>query len=173
MGSQRENINSFVCHRQTQGYVAWFSVVCMVQRYKQALHLAYSLVCVCFVSHLLVYIFARRLTCQPSSVDYAACVFFTCLDYSLIMDTPSQDPFSQDSFSSNSHHEFDMPFRSSGSSGPPMSEGTWALGMRLYCQAWDAYREAGTPFGSSDDAMIIWYTFRVDEDFDLRVVCPN
>jgi hypothetical protein len=29
------------------------------------------------------------------------------------------------------------------------------------------------PFGSSDDAMIIWYTFRTDEDVDLRTVCPN
>lgn len=54
-----------------------------------------------------------------------------------------------------------------------MSESTWAVGMRLYCQAWDAYREAGMPFGSSDEAMIIWYTFRTDEDFDLRTVCPN
>lgn len=54
-----------------------------------------------------------------------------------------------------------------------MPESTWALGMRLYCQAWDAYREAGMPFGSSDDAMIVWYTFHPDEDFDLRVVCPN
>lgn len=54
-----------------------------------------------------------------------------------------------------------------------MSEGTWAVGMRLYCQAWDAYREVGMPFGSSDNAMIVWYTFHPDEDFDLRVICPN
>lgn len=54
-----------------------------------------------------------------------------------------------------------------------MSENTWAVGMRLYCQAWDAYREAGMPFGSSDNAMIIWYTFRTDEDVDLSTVSPN
>ncbi len=84
------------------------------------------------------------------------------------MDTPSNDSSSPDS-----NREFDMPFRPSSTSGTPMSESTWAVGMRLYCQAWDAYREAGMPFGSSDDAMIIWYTFRTDEDVDLRTVCPN
>ena len=84
------------------------------------------------------------------------------------------DSSPQHRFPSNGDGEFQMPFRpSSSSSEAPMPESTWALGMRLYCQAWDAYREAGMPFGSSDDAMIVWYTFHPDEDFDLRVVCPN
>lgn len=81
------------------------------------------------------------------------------------------DTHSQNRFSSDSDGEFEMPFRPS--SNRPMSEGTWAVGMQLYCQAWDAYRQAGMPFGSSDDAMIVWYTFHPDEDFDLRVICPN
>ncbi|MFO8233335.1 MAG: hypothetical protein R6U20_11780 [Longimonas sp.] len=80
---------------------------------------------------------------------------------------------SNDSSSSDGNHEFEMPFRPPNTSGLPMSENTWAVGMRLYCQAWDAYREAGMPFGSSDNAMIIWYTFRTDEDVDLSTVSPN
>lgn len=84
------------------------------------------------------------------------------------MNTPSQNPFSSDG-----DREFEMPFRPSSSPDAPMSEHAWAVGMRLYCQAWEAYREAGMPFGSSDDAMIIWYTFRPDEDYDLSTVCVN
>ncbi|MEM1126717.1 MAG: hypothetical protein AAGI71_08700 [Bacteroidota bacterium] len=29
----------------------------------------------------------------------------------------------------------------------------------LYHRAWETYIEAGSPFGESDDAMIIWYEF--------------
>jgi hypothetical protein len=84
------------------------------------------------------------------------------------MDTPSQDEFSFDG-----DHAFEMPFRPPNPPDKPMSERARAVGMRLYFHAWDAYREAGMPFGSSDDAMIIWYTFRPNEDFDLGSVYSN
>jgi hypothetical protein len=33
-------------------------------------------------------------------------------------------------------------------------------GLQLYRQAWDAYREAGCPYGESDEAMLVWYSFQ-------------
>lgn len=45
--------------------------------------------------------------------------------------------------------------------------------MRIYCQVWEAYRQAGMPFGASDDAMIVWYTFHPGEKYDLHTVHPN
>ncbi len=32
-------------------------------------------------------------------------------------------------------------------------------GRRLYCEAWTAYAEAGCPFGETDEAMLVWFTF--------------
>lgn len=78
----------------------------------------------------------------------------------------------QNNLSPDGDREFTMPFRSSESSDP-MPESTWTVGMRLYCQVWDEYRQAGMPFGSSDDAMIVWYTFHPSKDFDLYTVSRN
>jgi hypothetical protein len=33
-------------------------------------------------------------------------------------------------------------------------------GLRLYRQAWDAYRAAGCPYGRTDEAMLVWYSFQ-------------
>lgn len=32
--------------------------------------------------------------------------------------------------------------------------------QRTYRDAWDAYRRAGLPFGDSDVAMLIWFTYQ-------------
>ena len=36
-------------------------------------------------------------------------------------------------------------------------------GLRIYRQAWDAYREAGCPYGATDEAMLVWYSFQDDD----------
>ncbi len=73
---------------------------------------------------------------------------------------------------SNNEQPFVMPFRPA-SPPEPLSETTWSLGMRIYCSAWDEYRQAGMPFGSSDEAMIVWYTFQPGADYDLTTVHCN
>ena len=35
----------------------------------------------------------------------------------------------------------------------------WLYGLKLYRKAWEAYREAGCPFGENDEALLIWFTF--------------
>lgn len=35
----------------------------------------------------------------------------------------------------------------------------WRYGLKLYRDAWAAYREAGCPLGEHDEAMLIWFTF--------------
>jgi len=30
--------------------------------------------------------------------------------------------------------------------------------VHLYEEAWDEYRDAGCPYGKSDDAMLVWYS---------------
>ncbi len=34
------------------------------------------------------------------------------------------------------------------------------IALRKYKAAWDAYVEAGCPFGETDRAMLIWFAFR-------------
>ena len=34
--------------------------------------------------------------------------------------------------------------------------------QRTYRDAWNAYRGAGVPFGESDIAMLIWFTYQQD-----------
>lgn len=35
----------------------------------------------------------------------------------------------------------------------------WQYAVRQYNEAWDAYIEAGCPFGEQDEAMLIWFEF--------------
>ena len=35
----------------------------------------------------------------------------------------------------------------------------WRYAFNLYRTTWEAYREAGCPFGERDEAMLIWFTF--------------
>ena len=34
--------------------------------------------------------------------------------------------------------------------------------LKIYREAWDAYKKAGCPYGESDEAMLVWYSFRED-----------
>lgn len=36
--------------------------------------------------------------------------------------------------------------------------------MKLYREAWDAYKEANCPYGESDEAMLVWYSFRTEKE---------
>jgi len=36
--------------------------------------------------------------------------------------------------------------------------------MQLYREAWDAYKEANCPYGESDEAMLVWYSFRTEKE---------
>jgi hypothetical protein len=34
----------------------------------------------------------------------------------------------------------------------------------LYRQAWEAYRTVGCPYGETDEAMLVWYSFQTNAD---------
>lgn len=36
--------------------------------------------------------------------------------------------------------------------------------MKLYREAWDAYQKANCPYGESDEAMLVWYSFRTEKE---------
>jgi hypothetical protein len=44
-----------------------------------------------------------------------------------------------------------------------MSPELWQFGLQLYKKAWGEYLEAGCPFGESDEALLVWYTFNRPE----------
>jgi hypothetical protein len=56
-----------------------------------------------------------------------------------------------------------FPFGRNDTSDARLSPEVRRTGLRLYRQAWDAYRTAGCPFGETDEAMLVWYTFQQDE----------
>ncbi len=57
-----------------------------------------------------------------------------------------------------------LPFGSeASSSSAELSPELRETGLRIYRQAWDAYREAGCPYGASDEAMLVWYSFQDDD----------
>jgi hypothetical protein len=55
-----------------------------------------------------------------------------------------------------------LPFGRCASSPTALSPTLNRFGMNLYRQARSAYEEAGAPWGLSDAALVIWYTFQQD-----------
>lgn len=46
-------------------------------------------------------------------------------------------------------------------------------GLQLYRQAWNAYEAAGCPYGQTDEAMLVWYSFNESALPDAEVVGKN
>jgi len=45
--------------------------------------------------------------------------------------------------------------------------------LKIYREAWDAYNAAGCPYGETDEAMLVWYSFREELDGDAVPVGRN
>jgi len=56
-----------------------------------------------------------------------------------------------------------LPFGNHNAPKSGLSPEVHQTGLRLYRQAWDEYRAAGCPFGETDDAMLVWYSFQRGE----------
>jgi hypothetical protein len=56
-----------------------------------------------------------------------------------------------------------LPFGSQDESAelPPALE---RCALNLYRQAWRAYRTVDCPYGETDEAMLVWYTFQDNPD---------
>lgn len=46
-------------------------------------------------------------------------------------------------------------------------------GLKLYRQAWEAYREVDCPYGETDEAMLVWYSLYGKEDTPSPAVGKN
>ncbi|WP_022836237.1 hypothetical protein [Salisaeta longa] len=44
---------------------------------------------------------------------------------------------------------------------------------KVYSDAWDAYTAAGCPFGPTDKAMLVWYTFNIEAPAHARTFSDN
>ena len=53
-----------------------------------------------------------------------------------------------------------FPTSAASSDSSKLSPELRRTGLRLYRQAWDAYRKAGCPYGETDEAMLVWYSFQ-------------
>ncbi|HHP7239919.1 hypothetical protein [Longibacter sp.] len=45
--------------------------------------------------------------------------------------------------------------------------------LQIYREAWDAYKAAECPYGETDEAMLVWYSFRHGPDGDRMSVGRN
>lgn len=45
--------------------------------------------------------------------------------------------------------------------------------MKLYRQAWEAYREVDCPYGETDEAMLVWYSLYGQDDTPSPTVGKN
>ncbi|PEN13724.1 hypothetical protein CRI94_06515 [Longibacter salinarum] len=67
-----------------------------------------------------------------------------------------------------------LPF---GSARPPqediLSPEMREYAMKIYREAWDAYKGANCPYGETDEAMLVWYSFRRTSDGENVVVGKN
>jgi hypothetical protein len=55
-----------------------------------------------------------------------------------------------------------LPFGPHSPSSSELSPELRRTALRLYRQAWDAYCKAGCPYGETDEAMLVWYSFQQD-----------
>lgn len=60
---------------------------------------------------------------------------------------------------------FDNDFEFGASSNPEdnIPDEVWDYGMKVYTRAWEEYLEAGCPFGETDEAMLVWFSFNDPE----------
>jgi hypothetical protein len=45
--------------------------------------------------------------------------------------------------------------------------------LKIYREAWDAYKNVGCPYGKTDEAMLVWYSFRKTPDGEQAVMRRN
>ncbi len=50
-----------------------------------------------------------------------------------------------------------LPFGVDHTDAPALSPAMQQCALNLYRQAWEKYREVGCPYGSTDEAMLVWY----------------
>lgn len=67
-----------------------------------------------------------------------------------------------------------MPFGpSQDAENDDLSPEVLRCGLQLYRRAWDAYEEAGCPYGQTDEAMLVWYSFNESSLPDTQPVGKN
>lgn len=59
------------------------------------------------------------------------------------------------------------------SDGSELSPAMQPHALRIYRQAWTAYRENGCPYGPTDRAMLVWYTLRPSSDIHRPITGKN
>ncbi len=55
-------------------------------------------------------------------------------------------------------HDFLLPLHPSPPDASELSPAMRQCARSLYQQAWAEYRNAGSPYGETDEAMLVWYT---------------
>lgn len=45
--------------------------------------------------------------------------------------------------------------------------------LKIYREAWDAYKDAHCPYGETDEAMLVWYSFRTSTADEAVAVGRN
>lgn len=65
---------------------------------------------------------------------------------------------------------FFLPFGSdSNSPSDGLPDGLRRAGRQAYRRGWRAYSGAGCPFGTEDEAMLIWFAFNYDREVPFTV----
>jgi hypothetical protein len=66
----------------------------------------------------------------------------------------------------NSHDPSLLPFGDPSDSpdSADLSSAMQQCAMNLYRQAWAAYSKVGCPYGKTDEAMLVWYSFQGTEE---------
>jgi hypothetical protein len=77
----------------------------------------------------------------------------------LLYVVPSDARFLITRLCSMDHHDRFLPFGTECDDDSSPSPEIRRCAIKLYQQAWDAYEQAGCPYGCSDRALLLWYTF--------------